>query len=286
MGEDGSEAAAAVPPPRWSLAAWLPLAAAEPNERRACDHERGATGPVRSGSRPRRPRRCRLRQECGAAIVTAATGPARIVVRRAVGRHLAREYRVSKRAIIAANNLKPPYKIEIGQRLVIPGAAAAADRDGGGRAAPPHRRWPAASALPRPAAPPRARGQCIPPDGPVAGPTQPAPPPPNSRAAPPAAHAEPNGAPAARAEAAPPSAAGGAPPRRRRCPAAGISRGRCRAGCWPATASLPAAPTMTASTSPRRAARRCEAVDGGIVAYAGNELRGYGNLVLVKHANG
>ena len=28
------------------------------------------------------------------------------------------------------------------------------------------------------------------------------------------------------------------------------------------------------------------AVDSGIVAYAGNELRGYGNLVLVKHAGG
>ena len=28
------------------------------------------------------------------------------------------------------------------------------------------------------------------------------------------------------------------------------------------------------------------AVDGGTFAYAGNELRGYGNLVLVKHANG
>ncbi len=43
---------------------------------------------------------------------------------------------------------------------------------------------------------------------------------------------------------------------------------------------------MTASTSPRRAARRSVAVDGGIVAYAGNELRGYGNLVLVKHSSG
>ncbi len=28
------------------------------------------------------------------------------------------------------------------------------------------------------------------------------------------------------------------------------------------------------------------AADAGVVAYAGNELRGYGNLVLVKHANG
>jgi murein DD-endopeptidase MepM/ murein hydrolase activator NlpD len=29
-----------------------------------------------------------------------------------------------------------------------------------------------------------------------------------------------------------------------------------------------------------------QAADGGIVAYTGNELRGYGNLILVKHANG
>ncbi|MGE3783660.1 MAG: murein hydrolase activator EnvC [Alphaproteobacteria bacterium] len=28
------------------------------------------------------------------------------------------------------------------------------------------------------------------------------------------------------------------------------------------------------------------AVDSGVVAYAGNEIRGYGNLVLVKHPNG
>jgi murein DD-endopeptidase MepM/ murein hydrolase activator NlpD len=28
------------------------------------------------------------------------------------------------------------------------------------------------------------------------------------------------------------------------------------------------------------------AIDGGTVAYAGNELRGYGNLVLIKHSNG
>ena len=28
------------------------------------------------------------------------------------------------------------------------------------------------------------------------------------------------------------------------------------------------------------------AIDSGIVAYAGNELRGYGNLVLIKHGGG
>jgi murein DD-endopeptidase MepM/ murein hydrolase activator NlpD len=36
--------------------------------------------------------------------------------------------------------------------------------------------------------------------------------------------------------------------------------------------------------APRGAA--IEAADRGIVAYAGNELRGYGNLILVKHSNG
>jgi murein DD-endopeptidase MepM/ murein hydrolase activator NlpD len=29
-----------------------------------------------------------------------------------------------------------------------------------------------------------------------------------------------------------------------------------------------------------------QAADAGIIAYTGNELRGYGNLILVKHANG
>ncbi|MBO0737965.1 MAG: M23 family metallopeptidase, partial [Alphaproteobacteria bacterium] len=29
-----------------------------------------------------------------------------------------------------------------------------------------------------------------------------------------------------------------------------------------------------------------QAADAGVVAYAGNELRGYGNLILIKHANG
>jgi murein DD-endopeptidase MepM/ murein hydrolase activator NlpD len=29
-----------------------------------------------------------------------------------------------------------------------------------------------------------------------------------------------------------------------------------------------------------------QAVDGGVVAYAGNELRGYGNLILIKHPDG
>jgi murein DD-endopeptidase MepM/ murein hydrolase activator NlpD len=36
--------------------------------------------------------------------------------------------------------------------------------------------------------------------------------------------------------------------------------------------------------APRGAA--IEATDGGVVAYTGNELRGYGNLILIKHPQG
>jgi murein DD-endopeptidase MepM/ murein hydrolase activator NlpD len=35
-----------------------------------------------------------------------------------------------------------------------------------------------------------------------------------------------------------------------------------------------------------RAGEPVRAADGGVVAYAGNELRGYGNLVLIKHSGG
>src|SRR5690349_3310275 len=48
----------------------------------------------------------------------------RIVVQpgQSVGK-LAVAYHVSKQAIIAANHLTPPYKIEIGKPLIIPGGA-------------------------------------------------------------------------------------------------------------------------------------------------------------------
>ena len=35
-----------------------------------------------------------------------------------------------------------------------------------------------------------------------------------------------------------------------------------------------------------RKAMRIHAAEGGRVAYAGNELKGYGNLVLIRHDNG
>jgi LysM repeat protein len=55
----------------------------------------------------------------------AASAARHIVVEpgRSVSR-IAAKYQVPQRAIIAANHLTPPYKLEIGRRLIIPGAAA------------------------------------------------------------------------------------------------------------------------------------------------------------------
>ena len=54
----------------------------------------------------------------------------------------------------------------------------------------------------------------------------------------------------------------------------------------PASASAPTAPTTTASIWPCRRAPTIHAAEAGKVAYAGNELKGYGNLVLIRHDNG
>jgi murein DD-endopeptidase MepM/ murein hydrolase activator NlpD len=66
-----------------------------------------------------------------------------------------------------------------------------------------------------------------------------------------------------------------------------------RVFAWPlqgrVIASYGTAPSGTHNDGINIAARAGEpvrAADGGKVAYAGNELRGYGNLVLIKHAGG
>ena len=42
---------------------------------------------------------------------------------------------------------------------------------------------------------------------------------------------------------------------------------------------------MTASTSPCRHGTSVKAAENGVIAYAGDELKGYGNLVLIRHSN-
>jgi murein DD-endopeptidase MepM/ murein hydrolase activator NlpD len=189
-----------------------------------------------------------------------------IVVRpgQSLGR-IALEYHVPQRAIIAANHLVPPYKVEIGQRLAIPGAGG-----------PPRERL---AALPPPTAmppAPRPSSEIIPLDGPPPPPaaerSRPAAPPPAVRSRP----AEPTPAEEARAE----TAAAPQLPHGGRLP-------------WPVQGKILAAYGVAAGgahndginiAAPRGTPVR--SIDAGVVAYAGNELRGYGNLVLVKHANG
>jgi murein DD-endopeptidase MepM/ murein hydrolase activator NlpD len=191
----------------------------------------------------------------------------RIVVRpgQSVGR-LAEQYHVPAREIIAANHLAPPFKIETGQRLLIPGAA---ERAMAAKAAPAIERHTAERAAP----------EIISLDGPV---------PPRSTVKPP--HA---------ALPLPPPAAGPAEPSVAAEAARETSADhapRASAGSslpWPVQGRILAGYGAAAGgrrndgidiAAPRGAP--VHAVDGGVVAYAGNELRGYGNLVLIKHRDG
>jgi murein DD-endopeptidase MepM/ murein hydrolase activator NlpD len=194
---------------------------------------------------------------------------------------IAHSYHVPMRVIAEANGLSPPYRIQIGRTLVIPGAG------------PPRLAAAPASAA---ALPPAQRPEVLQPT------TGPALPPPTAPVSPSAA-AEPVAPPAAphQAEQAPeasPPAVSAAPPRAvpetpdsgraAEPPATGTG-----AFLWPVRGHILANYGIKADgthndginiAAPRGAA--VQAVDAGVVAYAGNELRGYGNLVLIKHANG
>jgi murein DD-endopeptidase MepM/ murein hydrolase activator NlpD len=214
------------------------------------------------------------------------SGPGvRIVVRTGMSvRYLAHLYGVTRQAIIDANHLEPPlYKIEIGQTLVVPGAT--------GERAPV--RAASAEQLPEPAPErPAARrpakaGEVIPLDEPAPAPKKTAeaaaaglsPPaaPPRAKLSPPAAEterpqAEPVEEHAASAE--PSAKAGGHYP--------WPVRGRILAGYG---ATKEGGRNAGINIAAARGAP-VRAVDSGTVAYAGNEIRGYGNLVLVKHPDG
>ena len=201
--------------------------------------------------------------------------------------YLAREYGVTKRAIIEANNLTPPeYKIEIGRQLVIPGGtephARRCRRRKRKSLPPPPERTAAANR-------PGKAGEVIPLDDPAPAPKKSAEAPAISFP-PPAAPARgklspPAGEPAAR----PPQAA------EKEVASAEAEEPSSRSGHlpWPVRGRVVAGYGATKGGGHNAginiaAARGApvRAVDAGVVAYAGNEIRGYGNLVLVKHPNG
>ncbi|MGE5270104.1 MAG: peptidoglycan DD-metalloendopeptidase family protein [Thiohalocapsa sp.] len=201
----------------------------------------------------------------------------RIVVRRGQSvRGLARAHHVSPAAIIAANRLAPPYKIEIGQKLLIPGGSEALAH---------------IAAAPPAASPAHHQPEVVPLD--AAAP--PAKPPAQAAAESSSkATAEPASKSSSKSSSksiafpdAPSAAAADAASERPGAPAHAAHF------AWPVRGHILAGYGVTAGgghndginiAAPRGAA--VEAVDGGVVAYAGNELRGYGNLVLVKHSNG
>jgi murein DD-endopeptidase MepM/ murein hydrolase activator NlpD len=232
---------------------------------------------------------------------------------------LARRFGVDRRELIRVNNLAPPYKLLIGQRLILPAPATQS-----AVASPPA----APTILPPPAPP--AAGEPTPPAVPRPSVTAvPLAPPPGMAAKPPA---QPAVAPASVASAAPPPAAASAPPPAPPAPSAGAgapppldkaappSPPESPAAAAPAAtdqaaAAKPGAPEPKTATTANflwpvngkviarfgsianglhndginiavPVGTPVHAADAGVVAYAGNELKGFGNLLLIRHANG
>lgn len=231
---------------------------------------------------------CAPRVDAPAPVISGAPperGPEWVTVQRGQTlSEIAHAYHVPMRAVAEANGLSPPYHIQIGRSLMIPGAGQP--------------RAPAVA--PSVAALPQAKPEIAPPMPPAVeqppiiaaplAPPQPEPPPvadiaqPSPKLVPeiaPSAAAPPSPSPHAARE--PSDSSGGAPP---------AARGS-GAFLWPVRGRVLA--TYGSRTDGTHndginigAARGAavQAADAGVVAYAGNELRGYGNLILVKHANG
>jgi murein DD-endopeptidase MepM/ murein hydrolase activator NlpD len=220
-----------------------------------------------------------------------AAAPAEITVRRGQSLYgVARAYGVSPGALIAANHLLPPYHVEAGWTLVVPRRGMPARSAALAAVVPPPRRpMPQMAALRRPprpmprpmpvraAAPARTAPSAapLPPEKPDLAAVPLAHPPPKTAAAPPKTAAAP-----------PPQMAALAVPK----PAAAPSPG---GFLWPLRGRILAGygtgPDGTHNDGINIAAPRgapVQATAPGVVVYAGNELRGYGNLILLKHAGG
>ncbi len=212
-----------------------------------------------------------------------------IVVERgeSLGRIAAR-YHVAKNEIIEANHLRPPYKVEIGQRLVLPGGMVPPQMAQAGsiplEGPPPQQqaaREPAVVSLdgpPQSSAAPRQAGTLTPPQATAA------PPPPGERsvadearqdvAPPPSVASPPVASPPGASAEAPPATHGGRLP----WPVRGnVISGYGPEGNGGKNDGINIAAPLGAPV---------RAIEGGEVAYSGNELKGYGNLVLIKHADG
>jgi murein DD-endopeptidase MepM/ murein hydrolase activator NlpD len=182
---------------------------------------------------------------------------------------IARRYRQPVRLLIAANHLTPPYRLESGQRLVVPSADTPM---------PPTISYVSAVSLASPGQPRDAR----------AAPASPPPGKPRDVAS--DAHRDQRIATATTTpEAVHSATATLMPPRDQPPPAQSGSRGF----IWPVRGRVlegfGSGRNGTQNDGINIAARAgapVHAAAAGEVVYAGNELRGYGNLVLIKHEGG
>lgn len=180
---------------------------------------------------------------------------------------IAHAHHIPLRMLAEANGLSLPYRIQLGRTLMIPGAGQ--PKTPVSLAASPSTEQQVAAAPLPPVVSPSAE-----PKGDAAVPAAN----PSGTAAPP-----PIAEPSPQSDALPPASSSATPP-------AAHSSG---AFLWPVRGRILAAygPRGDGTHNdginigaPRGTA--VEAVDAGVVAYTGNELRGYGNLILIRHANG
>ena len=218
-------------------------------------------------------------------------------------------YHLPKSAIIAANGLRPPYELKTGQRLIIPDTHGPVQQ----AMTPPQaaRPWSSPPRSPETVSPQASRPpQTIfqaPPSQPAT--VQPAPQPQTIAPPPSAAKYLPqiiplDGPPKDAAAAPPPSAApatltppqaaptqqAAAPPSTPQASAEPTPGGRFP---WPVRGRILAnygnAPGGGHNDGINIAAplgTPVRAIDAGTVVYSGNEVKGYGNILLIRHANG
>lgn len=208
-------------------------------------------------------------------------GPQTITIQRGQTlSEIAHSYHVPMRVIAEANGLSPPYHIQVGRTLVIPGAGPPLLAAAPIAALPPAQRPEVLQPMmgPNPT-PPAAPDRSSVSGAPLGSSPAPPEPKPGSAATPPPISAVPS----PREIPETPDANSAATP-----PAAGTGP-----FLWPVRGHILATYGSKSDGShndginiaaPRGTA--VQAVDAGVVAYTGNELRGYGNLVLIKHANG
>lgn len=197
---------------------------------------------------------------------------------------ISRRYRIDIHSLVQLNKIPPPFRISVGQVLDLPGAvnafAAATPQVA---APPPTPQTPAqtqtaaapntSNAVPVPAAKPRPAGTAAPAPAPNATP----------QSAPAPAKAQPQ---TARVQ----------PPKPSRRPAAGVPKPPPRSSSkfrWPLSGKILSSYGSKGSgvhndgiNIEAAAGTIVRAAENGVVAYSGNELRGFGRLLLIRHADG